>query len=81
MNWMNYITYECPVCGLEIRRDISIFLSHGKQHIFEVLRREHPELTSSEEASSECEKYYERQFHGWREEEGSGNDQGAEKSV
>jgi len=63
-------SYECPVCGLEIARDVSIFLSHGKQHIFEILRQEHPEWASSGEASVEYENYYERQFHGWKTEEG-----------
>lgn len=73
--------YECPVCGCEVTRDLLIFLSHGKQHIFEILKREHPEWESSDEVSAECERYYERQFHGWKTEEGSGDDQRAEKSV
>lgn len=73
--------YECPVCGLGIARDVSIFLSHGKQHIFEIIRREHPEWASSDKTSIECEKYYEKQFHGWNIEKGPGNDQKVEKSV
>lgn len=55
-------SYQCPVCGLEITRDLLIFLNHGKQHIFEILRREHPEWKSSEDFL-ECENYLERQLH------------------
>ena len=78
---MSSAGYECPVCGCEITRDLLIFLSHGRQHIFEILKREHPEWTSSEEVSVECENYFERQLCGWKTEEESGNDQRAEKSV
>ena len=80
MNWVSYRSYECPVCGLEITRDLLIFLSHGKQHIFEILRSEHPEWKSSEGVYTECEKYFEREFRGWKTEE-VGDDQKGERRT
>lgn len=61
-DWAVYARYLCPVCAKELERDISVFLAHTKQHILDVLRKEHPEWRVGEAAHEECESYYERLF-------------------
>lgn len=42
-----YARYHCPICGAEMVRDASIFLSHAKQHILELMRKTYPDRPSS----------------------------------
>ena len=80
-NCVSSASYECPVCGLEITRDLLIFLSHGRQHIFEILKREHPEWKLSDGACVDCEDYFERQLHNWKTKEEVGDDQEVERGT
>lgn len=68
---VSWSTYQCPVCGGEITRDLLIFLSHTRQHIFEILKRKHPEWRTSGDPF-ECENYFARQFSGLENEGGGG---------
>ena len=40
---MNYTRYQCPVCSEEMTRDITIFLEHTNQHIYDVFKENHEE--------------------------------------
>ena len=57
-----YATYRCPICGAEIERDACLFLTHAKEHIFEALRRAHPEWAMPGGSFEAYRHYYENQF-------------------
>lgn len=46
-----YTHYHCPVCGEEMERDLSLFLTHTKEHILNLLRENYPELGPGEPSS------------------------------
>ena len=43
MNEEIYARYHCPICGAVMARDASVFLSHAKQHILELMRKTYPD--------------------------------------
>jgi len=59
---MNYTKCKCPVCGVEVVRDVSAFLDHTKQHILDVVRSRHPEWIARDGSSARCGEYYEEQL-------------------
>ena len=59
---MNYTRYKCPVCSEEMTREITTFLDHTNQHIFDVVKGDHPEWVSEDKSCETCEDYYQQQL-------------------
>ena len=55
---MNYTRYQCPVCSEEMAREITTFLEHTNQHIYDVVKDNHPEWVSEDGSCDDCERYY-----------------------
>ncbi len=56
--------YICPICGLEIERDLVKFLSHADEHVIEVVKRQHPEWVSGDGLCEKCLDHYKQSLKG-----------------
>ncbi len=54
--------YMCPVCTLEIPRDLALFLDHTNQHIIDAIKKQHPQWVTSDGICRKCVEYYQSQF-------------------
>lgn len=43
-------TYHCATCGIDMDRDVLIFLSHTDQHIIDAIKEMHPGWVESDGA-------------------------------
>lgn len=62
METLVFEKYHCPVCGAETERDVLVFLTHARQHIFELLRKSHPEWSAGDDSLGVYEAYYLKQL-------------------
>ncbi len=51
------MTYQCPVCNLEMTRELKTFLQHTYQHIEAAVLAEHPRWNELPDAHGRCERY------------------------
>jgi hypothetical protein len=54
--------YTCPVCSNEVPRDLVVFLDHTNQHIFDEIRKAHPELVDQDGICKGCVEYLQGQI-------------------
>lgn len=59
---LNDNTYRCPVCGEAMTRELLLFLAHSKEHIYEVLKKEHPEWMSPDGSWDKYGRYLQEQL-------------------
>jgi len=59
---MSYANYHCPICGIELPRELEIFIAHGERHVVEVVKKDHPDWIEPDGSSRRCEEYYHEQL-------------------
>ena len=52
-----YANYTCPVCDLEMARDLVAFLSHTGHHIHEAVQQKQPELIGEDGSCGFCGRF------------------------
>lgn len=57
-------TYQCPLCGNRMERDLVLYLDHTEQHVIEQIKKEHPEWVEADGVCRPCSEYYRRQLSG-----------------
>lgn len=57
-------TYQCPLCGRTMERNLVLFLSHTDEHIIDKIKEEHPEWVEADGVCKPCAEYYKKQLSG-----------------
>ena len=52
--------YQCPVCQVEIQRDMTLFLDHTNKHIIDAIKKQHPDWVEKNGACPKCVEHYEK---------------------
>ena len=58
------VTYECPLCGRQMERDLVLFLEHTNSHVIDKIKKSHPDWVAEDGACKPCVEYYKRQISG-----------------
>lgn len=51
------MNYTCPVCGQKTPRDLVVFLDHTNEHIYELMKKKHPEWSGKDGLCSKCHEH------------------------
>ena len=65
-------SYQCPLCGRKMERNLALFLDHTEAHVIEQIKKEHPEWVASDGVCKPCSEYYKKQISGETGEENIG---------
>ena len=61
---METATYQCPMCGNKMERDLVLFLDHANQHIIDKIKESHPEWVAQDGICKPCANFYALQLSG-----------------
>ena len=57
-------SYQCPLCGRQMDRDLILFLDHTNEHIIERIKVSHPEWVAENGVCKPCMDYYKGEIAG-----------------
>jgi len=57
-------SYQCPICGEKVTRDLARFLEHGNQHVIDSIRKAHPDWDQNDGVCAKCVDYYQKVLRG-----------------
>lgn len=58
------VVYQCPLCKIQMERDLVKFLDHTNQHIIDSIQKKHPEWQTQDGICKPCVDYYRGQLSG-----------------
>ena len=58
------MVYVCDVCKEKVSGDSIVFISHTEQHIFEIIKKQHPQWIEKNGVCQKCLEYYRTQLKG-----------------
>ncbi len=58
------MSYKCPVCGEQIKRDLTAYIDHTEKHIIDEIKGNHPDWVEKNGLCHKCLKYYRNQMKG-----------------
>ncbi|NQT95838.1 MAG: hypothetical protein HQ572_05250 [Candidatus Omnitrophica bacterium] len=59
--------YRCPVCEMEMPRDLLVVIPHTEEHIVDIIKDKHPEWVESNGLCKKCYEHYKQQLHPGKE--------------
>lgn len=57
-------TYQCPMCGRSMDRNLILFLDHTNQHVIDQIKKKYPEWVAEDGICKPCADYYTLQLQG-----------------
>ena len=57
-------SYQCPMCGRSMDRNLILFLDHTNQHVIDQIKKKYPEWVAEDGICKPCADYYTLQLKG-----------------
>ena len=74
-------SYQCPMCGRNMDRNLILFLDHTNQHVIDQIKKKYPEWVAEDGICKPCADYYTLQLQGELSELNIGPDERRKRFV